>query len=85
MNNSAPGKFYYTVGELVEALQSLPPGLPILASGYESGYDNFFEPCIVKLKHLPDNMYFDGEFQIAEEGDKETFDAVVLQRVVRDD
>jgi hypothetical protein len=36
------------------------------------------------VKHEPENMYYEGEFQVAEEGDEVTFDAVVLQRVVRD-
>jgi len=53
-------------------------------SGYESGYENFFQPYITKLKHEPENFCYDGEFQSAEDGDKEVFEAVVLQRVERD-
>jgi len=37
------------------------------------------------VKHEPENMYYEGEFQVAEDDDEETFDAVVLKRVVRDE
>ena len=40
---------------------------------------------LIKIKHEPENAYFEGEFQAGEEGDEELFDAVILQRVVRDD
>ncbi len=76
--------FHYTVGQLVEILKSLPQDLPVLTSGYESGFENFYQPSIIKVKHEPENMYYDGEFQVAED-DEETFDAVVLRRVVRDE
>jgi hypothetical protein len=42
----------------------LPPDLPVLVSGYENGYENFYPPKVTKLKHEPDNMYYDGQFQI---------------------
>ena len=77
--------FHFTVGQLVEILKSLPQDLPVLTSGYENGFENFHHPEIVELKHEPENMYYDGEFQVAEDGDKNTFEALVLQRVVRDD
>jgi len=77
--------FHFTVGQLVEMLQSLPPDLPVLTSGYDSGYENFYQPEIVKLKHEPENMHDDGEFQFADEQDKNIFHAVILQRVMRDD
>ncbi len=77
--------FHFTVGQLVEILKSLPQYLPVLTSGYESGFENFYQPCIIKVKHEPENMYYEGEFQVAEDGDEDTFDAVVLRRVVRDE
>ena len=76
--------FHFTVGQLVEILKSLPQDLPILTSGYEDGFENIYHPEIVKLKHEPENKYWNGEFQTAEKGDKDIFKAVVLQRVVRD-
>jgi len=36
------------------------------------------------VKHEPENMYYEGEFQAAEDGDVGTFEAVVIRRVVRD-
>ncbi|MBU4076940.1 MAG: hypothetical protein KKI06_09580 [Euryarchaeota archaeon] len=77
--------FNFTVGQLVEILKSLPQDLPVLTSGYESGFENFYQPDIIKVKHEPENMYYEGEFQVAEDGDEDTFDAVVLKRVVRDE
>ena len=76
--------FHFTVGQLVEILKTLPQDLPVLTSGYENGFENFYQPDIVKVKHEPENMYYEGEFQVADEGDVGTFDAVVIRRVVRD-
>jgi len=77
--------FYFTVGELIEALKAFPRDLPVVISGYESGFENFFLPVAMKLQHLPDNPYWDGEFQFAGKEDKNSFEGVVLQRVCRDD
>ena len=77
--------FHFTVGQLIEILQTLPQDLPVLTSGYESGYENFYLPEIVNLKHEPENPYYEGEFQVADEKDKNTFQAVILQRVMRHD
>ena len=83
--NSQNDKFYFTVAQLIEILKAMPQDLPVLVSGYESGYENFYHPGVLKIKHEPENSYFEGEFQPAQDGDKETFDAVILARVVRDD
>lgn len=77
--------FHFTAGELIEILKTMPKDLPVLVSGYESGFENLYQPEIVELKHEPDNMYYDGEFQPADEGDGNTFKAIVLMRVNRDD
>jgi hypothetical protein len=77
--------FHFTVGQLVDILKSLPQDLPVLTSGYEGGFENFYKPDIIKVKHEPENPYYEGEFQVAEDGDEETFDAVVIKRVVRDE
>jgi len=77
--------FHFTVGQLIEILSYLSKELPVLTSGYENGFENFYQPEVIKVKHEPENRYYDGEFQVAEEGDEETFEAVVLRRVVRDE
>ncbi|MBN2487726.1 MAG: hypothetical protein JXA98_01710 [Methanosarcinaceae archaeon] len=77
--------FHFTVGQLVDILKSLPHDLPVLTSGYENGFENFHEPCILRVKHEPQNPYYDGEFQAAGDGDEVTFDVVVIRRVVRDE
>ncbi|MBE0524340.1 MAG: hypothetical protein IBX40_08430 [Methanosarcinales archaeon] len=76
--------FHSTVGQLVEFLKTLPHDLPVLTSGYENGFENFYQPGIIKVKHEPENEYYEGEFQVVEDGEEETFDAVVIRRVVRD-
>ena len=76
---------YFTTEQLIEALKKFPSDMPVLVSGYESGYENFFEPFSKKVKHVPENPYYDGEFQDSEEENGKVIEAVVLQRVVRDD
>ena len=78
-------RFHFTVGQLVKILKSLPQDLPVVTSGYESGFENPHKPDIMKLKHEPESRYYDGEFQSIDEGNEDTFEAVVLQRVVRRD
>ena len=77
--------FYSTVGQLVEFLKTLPQDLPVLTSGYENGFENFYQPGIIKVKYEPENMYYEGEFQAAEDEDEETFEVVVIRRVVRNE
>jgi hypothetical protein len=77
--------FHSTVGQLVDILKSLPQDLPVLTSGYENGFENFYQPGIIKVKHEPENMYYEGEFQATEDEDEETFEVVVIRRVVRDE
>ena len=76
--------FHFTVGQLVEFLKTLPQDLPVLTSGYENGFENFYPPGIIKVRHEPENEYYEGEFQVAEDGDADTFDVVVIRRLVRD-
>lgn len=78
-------RFHFTVGQLIEVLKSLPQDLPVLTSGYEGGFENFYEPCIIKMKYEPGNPYYEGEFQAAEDGDEDVFEAVVIRRVRRDE
>ena len=73
--------FNYTVGELIEVLKEYPQDMPVIVSGYESGYGNFYLPIVQKVRHLPENMYWDGEFQIDENG----IDALILEREERND
>lgn len=83
--NSQNMTFHFTDGQLVDILQTLTQDLPVVTSGYESGFENFYPPKIVELKHQPENKYYEGEFQETDEKDQDTFQAVILQRVLRDD
>lgn len=73
--------FYFTVGELIKILKKFPESLPIVVSGYEDGYENFFHPYVNKVRHEPENMYNYGQFQIDDNGTE----VLILQREERDD
>lgn len=77
--------FNFTVRQLIEALDPLPPDLPVLVSGYESGFENVHTPAVARLQHEPENPYWEGEFQPAAENGGAAIEAVILQRVLRDD
>ena len=78
-------KTNFTVAELIEVLQKLPQELPVLVTGYESGYEDFYMPEVQSLSHQPENTYYDGAFQIPENGENNLISAVILEREVRDD
>ena len=73
--------FSFTVGELIELLKEYPMDMPVIISGYENGYENFYHPTVQKVKHLPENKFWDGEFQLEENG----IDVLILEREVRND
>jgi len=55
--------FHSTVGQLVDFLKTMPQDLPVLTSGYENGFENFYQPGIIKVRHEPENMYYEGEIK----------------------
>lgn len=55
MSDSQPKKFFFTVGQIIEALKEFPLEWPVVVSGYENGYENFHHPTVSKLKHKPKN------------------------------
>ena len=73
--------YNFTVGELIEILKEHPIDMPVIVSGYENGYENFYQPFVKKIKHLPENPYYEGQFQIDEKGTE----VLILEREVRDD
>lgn len=60
--------FNFTVGELIEILQQHPHDVPVLVSGYENDYENFYQPAVKKVIQLPENPYWDGQFQLDDNG-----------------
>jgi chloramphenicol O-acetyltransferase len=73
--------FNYTVGELKKILQQFPEDMPVVVAGYQNGYENFYEPYVKKVEHLPENPYYEGQFQIDEKGT----DVLILEREMRYD
>jgi hypothetical protein len=85
MEEEKQNPFWFTVEQLIEILKTFPPDLPVLTSGIESGFENFYHPQVVRMKHEPENYYDEGEFQIVRNASEGTFDAVVINRVTRYD
>lgn len=73
--------YSFTVGELIQILQQYPDDMPVVVSGYENGYENFYHPYVKKVKHLPENTYYDGQFQLDDHGTE----VLLLEREVRND
>ncbi len=73
-------RFNFSVGELIEILKNFPIDMPVIVSGYEDGYENFYYPEIIRVRHEPDNMYYSGEFQIADEKKKLTDEKICRER-----
>lgn len=60
--------YNFTVGELMEILKQYREDMPVVVSGYENGYENFYHPFVKKVIHQPENPYYDGQFQLDENG-----------------
>lgn len=73
--------YNFTVGELIEILKQYPEDMPVVVSGYENGYENFYHPFVKKVKHLPEKPYWDGQFQLDDNGKE----VLLLEREVRND
>ncbi|MFW5804047.1 MAG: hypothetical protein ACOCWG_02330, partial [bacterium] len=67
--------------ELIKILQQYPEDMPVVVSGYKNGYENFYHPYVKKVKHLPENFYWDGQFQLDENGEE----VLLLEREERYD
>ena len=73
--------YNFIVGELIKILRQYPKDMPVVVSGYETGYENFYHPIVKKVKHIPENPYYDGEFQLDDNGTE----VLLLEREVRND
>ena len=73
--------YNFTVGELIEILKQYPQDMPVVVSGYENGYENFYQPFVKKVNHLPENPYYDGQFQLNDNG----IEVLLFEREVRND
>ena len=71
----------FTIAQLITELQKYPQDMPVLVSGYENGYENFYHPYVIKVSHFPDNSHWDGQFQLDDKGTE----VLLLEREVRND
>jgi hypothetical protein len=73
--------YNFTIDELIKILQKYPKDMPVVVSGYENGYENFYHPFVKKVKHMPENPYYDGIFQPDDNGTE----VLLLERELRND
>lgn len=62
---------HITVAELVARLSGLPPELPVLVEGYESGWDAINDIRTATLVRRKQITNCDGEYEELEEGELE--------------
>ncbi len=79
INTNDESIFFFTVGELINILQQHPNDMPVVISGYNNGYENFYHPSVDKVIHLPENPYCEGVFQLDDNGT----DVLILEREIR--
>lgn len=73
--------YNFTVSELIEILKQHPKDMPVVVSGYENNYENFHQPTVKIVIHLPENSFWDGQFQLDDNGTE----VLLLEREVRND
>lgn len=73
----------YTIADLIKALETFPPDMPVITNGYEEEYENIMLPKKIKVEFSPNQPYYTGQFVAAANGE-ETFEAVLIAREVRD-
>ena len=73
--------YNFRVGELIKILQQFPEDMPVVVSGQDNGYENFFHPYVKKVIHQPENFYSEGQFQLDDNGT----DVLLLRREERYD
>ena len=73
----------YTVAKLIDELKKLPQDLPVITSGYEGEYENILPPKTITVKFVPDEPWYNGQFQKTEKKGHDTFSAVAIEREVR--
>ena len=71
----------FTIAQLITELHKYPQDMPVLVSGYENGYENFYHPYVIKVSHFPENPYRDGQFQLDDHGTE----VLLLEREMRND
>lgn len=66
---------------VLEILQQFPEDMPVVVSGYDNGFENFFHPYVKKVIHLPENFYSEGQFQLDDDGTE----VLLIEREMRYD
>lgn len=73
----------FTVAQLIEKLQDFPPDMPVITNGYEGEYENILSPRRIKVKYVPDEAWYNGQFHISSEPGENVFEAVLIAREER--
>lgn len=79
MIDEYPDKF--TVKEMIDALQKLPPDLRIVTQGRKDGYENVFHPEIIKVFHNEEAIpEYEGLFDANEIDSQSPIEVVAIFR-----
>jgi hypothetical protein len=73
-------KFYFTVEKLIQVLQKLPPDMPVLTHGFKEYFDAILEPMVRDVQHNEENEDFYGMYELCDEGEEGSMEAVVIFR-----
>ncbi|MBW6536666.1 MAG: hypothetical protein K0B11_16790 [Mariniphaga sp.] len=73
----------YTIAKLIEELKKFPQDMPVVTNGYEGEFENILPPKIISVKFVPDQPYYDGQFQQTDSNDPLAIKAVTIEREVR--
>ncbi|MHA1974393.1 MAG: hypothetical protein ACTSW1_15450 [Candidatus Hodarchaeales archaeon] len=76
MNN----RINFTVETLIQVLQKLPPDMPVLTHGYKEHFDAVLEPVVRDVKYNVENEDFCGMYELCDEGEDGSIEALVLFR-----
>ncbi len=76
-------KTTFTVSQLIELLQEFPSDMPVITNGYEGEYENITSPRRIKVKYVPDEAWYNGQFHHSVEQGGDIFETVVIAREER--
>ena len=74
------GRALTTAADLIDRLRALPPELPVLVEGYETGWDAIHDIRTAAVRHNVDTNDWDGEYE--EQGKAETKPGLPYQAVL---
>jgi hypothetical protein len=72
-----------TVRDLREILKQFPDDMMVVTEGRDSGFEQILHPEVIKVRHKPENMEYDGEYQVRHDDDRDTLEVLAILRNLR--